>query len=137
MSPSTKTVEDFPVGTQVIFDLDGLTVHGTVESIQLQKKLVDVKIYEPGHRSHCLIVSRAPEALYDAADDEGPSSYADLQKRVEGRTNESVADLQSALSRLLARVESLESDVRDVLTAIGDLQSRITELEKPDEAASA
>lgn len=57
------STKDFPVGTPVTFNLDGIDVHGTVESIQLAKKLVDVKIYEPGHRQHCLIVSRAPETL--------------------------------------------------------------------------
>jgi hypothetical protein len=120
----TKTIEDFPVGTKVVFDLDGIKVHGTVESIQLGKKLVDVKIYEAGHRDHCRIVARPPETLYDAADDDGPSSYADLQKRVEGETHESVRDLQGALSRLLERVEALEESVRSLQAKVALLESK-------------
>jgi len=80
---NTKTIEDFPVGTKVVFDLDGITVHGTVESIQLGKKLVDVKIYEAGHRDHCRIVARAPETLYDATDDDGPD-VAGLESKPDG-----------------------------------------------------
>jgi len=128
----TKTIEDFPVGTKVVFDLDGIKVHGTVESIQLGKKLVDVKIYEAGHRDHCRIVARAPETLYDAADDDdGPSSYADLQRRVEGDSKVQV--VIDALDRLLDRVEIIEQDVRKLQADVAGLES------KPDgdQAASA
>lgn len=118
--PSTKTIEDFPIGTRVVFDLDGITVHGTVESAQLQKKLVDVKIYEPGHRSHCLIVSRAPETLVD----EGPSSYADLQRRVEGDSK-----VQSVIDRLLERVEALEKDKGVLGAQVVELHSEVAQMQ--------
>lgn len=125
--PSTKTIEDFLIGTRVVFDLDGITVHGTVESAQLQKKLVDVKIYEPGHRSHCLIVSRAPETLFDAADDEGPSSYADLQRRVEGdsKVQSTISNIASAMDRLLERVETLEKDKGVLGAQVAELHSKL------------
>lgn len=50
--------KDFQVGDEVLTSVDNQDVNGTVESIQLGKNLVDVKIYQPGHRSHCLIVAR-------------------------------------------------------------------------------
>jgi hypothetical protein len=52
--------KDFQIGDEVVTSVDNQEVHGVVESIQLQKNLVDVKIYQPGHRSHCLIVARPP-----------------------------------------------------------------------------
>jgi len=69
--PETKEGEDvkdkeeveFKVGDAVTFEEGGQELHGTVESIQIKANLVDVKIYEPGHRKHCLITAVHPEAL--------------------------------------------------------------------------
>ena len=59
-----KEVEKFEIGDAVITTVDNQEVRGVVESFQLQKNLVDVKIYEPGHRSHCLIVARPPSEVH-------------------------------------------------------------------------
>jgi hypothetical protein len=55
--------KDFEVGDAVSIDVDGVKVSGTVVSIQIKAKLVDVRIHEPGHKSHCLIVARPPEQV--------------------------------------------------------------------------
>lgn len=128
---SAKTVDDFPVGTEVEFNLDGMDVHGTVESIQLAKKLVDVKIYEPGHRSHCLIVSRAPETLSEAGEGPGPSSYADLQKRVEGNAlaQEMLSEIQAVSQDQGEAIDALTSRITAAESAASALASRVTSLE--------
>ena len=56
--------KDFSVGDAVTTMVNNVKVHGTVESIQLGKNLVDVKIYEPGHTHHCLIVARPPAEVH-------------------------------------------------------------------------
>jgi hypothetical protein len=56
-------IEDFEVGQKVSVEDGDQELSGIVESIQLNAGLVDVKIYEPGHRSHCLIKAYRPEAV--------------------------------------------------------------------------
>jgi hypothetical protein len=56
-------MEDFQIGDPVLLTINNVKVHGAVESIQAKANLIDVKIYEPGHTSHCLIVARAPEQI--------------------------------------------------------------------------
>lgn len=55
--------KEFEVGEQVTTMVNNVKVHGVVASIQLQKNLVDVKIYEPGNTHHCLTVARPPEEV--------------------------------------------------------------------------
>jgi hypothetical protein len=62
----TKAMEDFQIGDSVTTMINNVKVHGVVESIQLKAGLVDVKIYEPGNLSHCLIVARKPEDIEHA-----------------------------------------------------------------------
>jgi len=59
-------MEDFQIGDSVMIMVNNVKVHGVVESIQLKAGLVDVKIYEPGNLSHCLIVARKPEEVEHA-----------------------------------------------------------------------
>lgn len=66
--------QDFQIGDEVIIAVDNVQVHGVVESIQVKANLIDVKIYEPGHRSHCLIVARPPEQV--AHDNKGKAQTA-------------------------------------------------------------
>jgi hypothetical protein len=56
-------MENFQIGDRVLTTINNVKVHGIVESIQVKAGLVDVKIYEPGNLSHCLIVARKPEEI--------------------------------------------------------------------------
>lgn len=56
-------MEDFQIGDSVTTMINNVKVHGVVESIQLKANLIDVKIYEPGNLSHCLIVARTPDQV--------------------------------------------------------------------------
>ena len=55
--------EDFKVGDQVTVEDGDMELSGVVESIQIKANLVDVKIYEPGHRKHCLIQAFPPSQV--------------------------------------------------------------------------
>lgn len=126
---TTHTMDDFQVGDKLVFDLEGIVVHGTVESMQLAKKLVDVKIYEPGHRQHCLIIARPPETLHFVDDEDapgsGPSSYADLQKRVEGdRLNKEL------LETIKGMAEHEDAQLKEIGPRIDDLASRVSAIEE-------
>lgn len=46
---------DWKIGDAVLVQDDGQSIRGVIESFQAKLGLIDVKIYEPGHRKHCLI----------------------------------------------------------------------------------
>jgi hypothetical protein len=60
---SEKETPEFEIGDAVMTTINNVKVHGVVESIQLKANLIDVKIYEPGNLSHCLIVARTPDQV--------------------------------------------------------------------------
>jgi hypothetical protein len=76
-------IEDFEVGQRVTVEDGDQELSGVVESIQLKAGLVDVKIYEPGHREHCLIKAYRPEAVSvsDEPEDEKKKSRSQSQAR--------------------------------------------------------
>lgn len=53
----------FEVGDKVEVVESGQGCSGTVESIQDKLKMIDVRIFEPGHPKHCLIVSFPPDQV--------------------------------------------------------------------------
>jgi hypothetical protein len=107
-------LEDFQVGDKVVTMVNNVKVHGDVQSIQLQKKLVDIKIYQPGHTHHCLIVARPPAEITLADDvEEEPDgttitlSDEDMKVFADGIDNR-FSTMSDRVTELETRIEALE-----------------------------
>ena len=117
---------DVKIGDQVLTQINNVKVHGTVESIQLAKNLIDVKIYEPGNPSHCLIVARPPEQVTLASDDQEQSSTA------AGQSGITEADIQSLVDLFTKKIEEIEARIapmESLPSAISSFSSRVGSLE--------
>ena len=127
-------IGDFAVGDKVVVEDGDQQLNGTVESIQVKANLVDVKIYEPGHRSHCLIKPFPPKAVTVVDEHESHSgSYAELQKRVEG--SDSSLSKMEICDFLEGIVKDAESQMKSIGDSIAALTARVEALEskKKDE----
>jgi len=114
-------------------------VNGTVESIQLKAGLIDVKIYEPGHKSHCLIKSYPADAVtvVDEHEEHGADSYAELQRRVEGersaRSNQELMEvIKGMASAEDARLKSIDDSIVTLLARVDALEAKVALLENPE-----
>lgn len=138
---------NFEQGDEVLVMEEGREVSGRVESVQLKPAVkIDVRLNDPGHRRHGLIIAFNPDevSLADEAGTAGAGSYAELQRRVEGertsRSNQELLEVikgmatqeSAALGKmglsvadLVARVEVLET----FPSALSALQSRVDALE--------
>jgi len=130
-----STVEDFAVGDKVVTAINNVKVHGDVESIQLAKNLVDVKVYEPGNPSHCLIVSRPPDQVTLANDEPdqpaaGAPGLSEQDFKVfADAVEQRFSALEGRASNLGTNVSSLVSRVASLETSVSSLTSRVTSLE--------
>jgi hypothetical protein len=62
------TMTSFQQGDSVVVMEGGREVSGRVESIQLKPAVkIDVRLDDPGHRRHCLIVAYEPDQVQFAA----------------------------------------------------------------------
>jgi hypothetical protein len=105
-------LEDFQVGDKVVTMVNNVKVHGDVQSIQLQKKLVDIKIYQPGHTHHCLIVARPPAEITLADDAAEESDGTDVNLVLSKEDMEGFADeIDNRFSTMSDRVASLEARI--------------------------
>src|ERR1700676_1600652 len=114
--------QDFHVGDKVITMVNNVKVHGDVQSIQLQKQLVDIKIYQPGHTHHCLIVARPPAEITMAADDHDPVPIDPL----EGLTKD---DLRQFAEHVDERITSFNDHFLELDRRMTALESRADDLE--------
>ncbi len=137
-------IEDFEVGEKVVVESGDQELNGNIESIQLKAKLVDVKIFEPGHPSHCLIKSFPPDAVtvVDEHEPHGASSYAELQKRVEGKRSDMSNDsLLSAIDKLAkeenTRLQSIEESLAALAARVEALESKKKDEPNPNEPPQA
>jgi hypothetical protein len=122
-------MSEIKIGDSVVFNLDGVKVHGTVESEQVKKNLVDVKIYQPGHRSHCLIVARPPDTLTLADEDddeENAHSIFDISKDDLDKFAEYV---KGKLDSFSPRLESFEGKLHELTESLAALTARLDGIE--------
>ena len=145
-------MQEFEVGDPVLV-MDGENeVSGRVESIQLKPAhKIDVRIYDKSSKRHGTVVAFDPSdvSLGEKEADEGASSYAELQKRVEGerssRTNQELLSvvkgmaekenaalkkLEDAITALTERVATLET----LPSALSELHARVDALEVKHES---
>jgi hypothetical protein len=117
-------LEDFQVGDKVVTMVNNVKVHGDVQSIQLQKKLVDIKIYQPGHTHHCLIVARPPAEITLADDVEEESDGTTL-----GPSEEELRAFADAIDNRFSTLSDRVATLETLPSALSALQARVDELE--------
>ena len=113
---------EYEVGQKVATTVNNVKVHGTVESIQKGKNLVDIKVYQPGHTHHCLIVARPPAEITMAADDHDPVPIDPL----EGLTKD---DLRQFAEHVDERITSFNDHFLELDRRMTALESRADDLE--------
>jgi hypothetical protein len=66
---------DFQQGDEVLVMEEGREVSGRVESVQLKPAVkIDVRLNDPGHRRHCLIVAYEPSEVTLAGNEKAQSA---------------------------------------------------------------
>jgi hypothetical protein len=64
MKKLNSEFDELEIGDEVTVEEGGQDLHGVIESFQINARLIDVKIYEPGHRKHCLIQAFSPDQVF-------------------------------------------------------------------------
>lgn len=115
----------FEVGDKVEVVESGQACNGTVESIQDKLKLVDVRIFEPGHPKHCLVVSFPADQvdLVEEGKKDHETEGEKLSKEDLYRFSDHVDNSFKALNERIAELE----------TTMTSLETRLASVEKKNE----
>jgi hypothetical protein len=134
----TTERKSFEQGDEVLVMEEGREVSGRVESVQLKPAVkIDVRLNDPGHRRHGLIIAFNPDevSLADEAGSRGPTSYEALQRRVEGeRTSRSNQELLEVIKGMATQESAALSKIN---LSVADLVARVVVLETLPSALSA